>query len=63
MHSYRQSYMEAIAQTLEMGFNTSTRYLWILPMFHAAGLVEFLNGSRTCLTVVSSSPDGVFRGP
>lgn len=32
MHSYRQSYMEAIAQTLEMGFSQQSRYLWILPL-------------------------------
>ncbi|KAI9023982.1 AMP-dependent synthetase and ligase [Hyaloraphidium curvatum] len=57
MHSYRQSFMEAIAQTLEMGFTTKTRYLWILPLFHANGwcipwAVALMGGAHVCLRKV-----------
>lgn len=37
MHTYRQAYMEAVAQQLEMAFTPKSRYLWLLPLFHANG--------------------------
>jgi fatty-acyl-CoA synthase len=57
MYSYRGAYLNALAQVVEAGLNSSSVYLWTLPMFHCNGwcfpwAVTAVGGTHVCLRKV-----------
>jgi fatty-acyl-CoA synthase len=57
MYSYRGAYLNAIAEVLSTGMNSSSVYLWTLPMFHCNGWcftwgVTAVGGTHVCLRKV-----------
>ena len=57
VYTHRGAYLNAIGNTLEMEFTTSSRYLWTLPMFHCNGWcfpwsVSYAAGTHVCLRQV-----------
>lgn len=57
VYTHRGAYLNAIGNTLEMEFTTSSRYLWTLPMFHCNGwthtwAVTAAGGLHVCLEKV-----------
>jgi fatty-acyl-CoA synthase len=54
MYSYRGTYLNALAEVIEVGLNSSSIYLWTLPMFHCNGwcfpwAVTAVGGTHVCL--------------
>jgi fatty-acyl-CoA synthase len=54
MYTYRGAYLNALAQVVEVGLNSSSVYLWTLPMFHCNGwcfpwAVTAVGGTHVCL--------------
>jgi fatty-acyl-CoA synthase len=57
MYSYRGAYLNALAEVIETGLNSSSVYLWTLPMFHCNGwcftwAVTAVGGTHVCLRKV-----------
>ena len=57
MYSHRGAYLNALGQCQHQGFNSKTRYLWSLPMFHCNGwcsawAVTAAGGTHVCLRAV-----------
>jgi fatty-acyl-CoA synthase len=54
MYTYRGAYLNALAEVIETGMNSSSVYLWTLPMFHCNGwcftwAVTAVGGTHVCL--------------
>jgi fatty-acyl-CoA synthase len=54
MYTYRGAYLNALAEVIETGLNSSSAYLWTLPMFHCNGWcftwgVTAVGGTHVCL--------------
>jgi fatty-acyl-CoA synthase len=54
MYSHRGAYMNALGEALEVGLDSSSVYLWVLPMFHCNGwcfpwAVTAMGGTHLCL--------------
>ncbi len=54
MYTHRGAYLAALAQVIEAGLNSSSVYLWTLPMFHCNGwcypwAVTAVGGTHVCL--------------
>lgn len=54
MYTYRGAYLNALAEVIETGLNSSSVYLWTLPMFHCNGwcftwAVTAVGGTHVCL--------------
>ncbi len=54
MYTYRGAYLNALAEVIEIGMNSSSVYLWTLPMFHCNGwcftwAVTAVGGTHVCL--------------
>ena len=57
MYSYRGAYLNSLAQVIEAGLNSSSVYLWTLPMFHCNGwcfpwAVTAVGGTQVCMRKV-----------
>ncbi len=57
MYTYRGAYLNALAEVIETGLNSSSVYLWTLPMFHCNGWcftwgVTAVGGTHVCLRAV-----------
>lgn len=57
MYTYRGTYLNALAEAIETGMNSSSVYLWTLPMFHCNGwcfpwAVTAVGGTHVCLRKV-----------
>ncbi|KAJ3326117.1 hypothetical protein HDU93_002543, partial [Gonapodya sp. JEL0774] len=57
MHSFRSCFLQALFQNVEMQFDFNSRYLWILPLFHANGWclpwsVTMVGATHVCLRKV-----------
>lgn len=64
MYHHRGAFLQALAMVGHMGLNTSTVYLWTLPMFHCNGwtfpwAVTAVAGTHVCLPKVD--PNEVWR--
>ncbi len=58
VYNHRGAYLNAIGNLLALGFNSNTRYLWTLPMFHCNGwthswAVTAGGGLHVCLDEVN----------
>ncbi len=54
MYTYRGAYLNALTEVIETGLNSSSVYLWTLPMFHCNGwcftwAVTAVGGTHVCL--------------
>jgi fatty-acyl-CoA synthase len=54
MYAHRGAYLNALGQALELGLDSSSVYLWVLPMFHCNGwcfpwAVTAVGGTHVCL--------------
>ncbi|MGB8346979.1 MAG: acyl--CoA ligase family protein [Ktedonobacteraceae bacterium] len=54
MYTYRGGYLNALGEVIETGMNSSSVYLWTLPMFHCNGwcftwAVTAVGGTHVCL--------------
>jgi fatty-acyl-CoA synthase len=54
MYTYRGAYLNALGEVIETGMNSSSVYLWTLPMFHCNGwcftwAVTAVGGTNVCL--------------
>jgi fatty-acyl-CoA synthase len=54
MYTYRGAYLNALAEVIESGMNSSSVYLWTLPMFHCNGwcfpwAVTAVGATHVCL--------------
>ncbi len=54
MYTYRGAYLNALAEVIETGMNSSSVYLWTLPMFHCNGwcftwAVTAVGATHVCL--------------
>ena len=54
MYTYRGGYLNALGEIIETGMNSSSVYLWTLPMFHCNGwcftwAVTAVGGTHVCL--------------
>ena len=59
MYTYRGAYLNSLAQVIEVGLNSSSVYLWTLPMFHCNGwcfpwAVTAVGGTHVCLRKVDA---------
>jgi len=57
MYHHRGAYLNALGEMLEAGFNSTSVYLWTLPMFHCSGWcftwgVTAMSGTHVCLRKV-----------
>ncbi len=57
MYTHRGAYLNALGQCLHQGFDSTTRYLWTLPMFHCNGWcsvwgITGMGGTHICLRAV-----------
>ncbi len=64
MYTHRSAYLNALGEALELNMNSSTVYLWTLPMFHCNGWcftwgVTAVGGTHVCLRKVD--PEVIFR--
>jgi len=64
MYHHRGAYLNAVGEILESGLNSSSVYLWTLPMFHCNGwcftwAVTAIGGTHVCLRQVQV--DEIFR--
>jgi fatty-acyl-CoA synthase len=64
VYHHRGAYLNALGNVLSLGLNTSSVYLWTLPMFHCNGwchtwAVTAAGGTHVCLDKVEPSP--IFR--
>jgi fatty-acyl-CoA synthase len=64
MYHHRGAYLNAIGETIEIGFNSRSVYLWTLPMFHCNGWcftwgVTAMSGTHVCLRKVV--PEEIYR--
>jgi fatty-acyl-CoA synthase len=54
MYSHRGAYLNALGEALEVGLDSSSVYLWVLPMFHCNGwcfpwAVTAMGGAHLCM--------------
>ena len=64
MYHHRGAYLNAIGEMLETGFNSTSAYLWTLPMFHCNGWcftwgVTAMSGTHVCLRKVV--PEEIYK--
>ncbi len=64
MYHHRGAYLNALGEMLEIGFDSTSTYLWTLPMFHCNGWcftwgVTAMSGTHVCLRKVI--PDEIFK--
>jgi fatty-acyl-CoA synthase len=64
MYHHRGAYLNALGEMLETGFNSSSAYLWTLPMFHCNGWcftwgVTAMSGTHVCLRKVV--PEEIYK--
>jgi fatty-acyl-CoA synthase len=64
MYHHRGGYMNAVGEALEHGLNSTSVYLWTLPMFHCNGwcfpwAVTAVGGTHVCLRKVV--PEEIYR--
>ncbi|MBI4595729.1 MAG: long-chain-fatty-acid--CoA ligase [Candidatus Tectomicrobia bacterium] len=64
IYTHRNAYLNALAEVMETGLNSSSIYLWTLPMFHCNGwcftwAVMVMGGTHICLRRVD--PAQVYR--
>jgi fatty-acyl-CoA synthase len=64
VYHHRGAYLNALGNLVSLGFNTSTVYLWTLPMFHCNGwshtwAITAAGGTHICLDKVE--PSSIFR--
>jgi fatty-acyl-CoA synthase len=64
MYHHRGAYLNALGEVLEFGFNSTSVYLWTLPMFHCNGWcftwgVTAMGGTHVCLRQVTA--EDVYR--
>jgi len=64
MYHHRGAYLNALGEMLETGFNSTSVYLWTLPMFHCNGWcftwgVTAMSGTHICLRKVL--PDEIYK--
>lgn len=57
MYHHRGAYLNALGEMLEIGFDSTSTYLWTLPMFHCNGWcftwgVTAMSGTHVCLRKV-----------
>ncbi|GCE22614.1 acyl-CoA synthetase [Dictyobacter kobayashii] len=60
MYTYRGAYLNALSEVIESGLNSSSIYLWTLPMFHCNGWcftwgVTAVGATHVCLRKVDPS--------
>ncbi len=65
MYTYRGAYLNALTEVIETGLNSSSVYLWTLPMFHCNGWcftwgVTAVGGTHVCLRALDP---GLYMGP
>ena len=63
MYHHRGAYLNALGEMLEIGFDSTSSYLWTLPMFHCNGWcftwgVTAMSGTHVCLRKVL--PDEIY---
>jgi fatty-acyl-CoA synthase len=63
MYTHRSTYLNAISEAMELNMNSSSIYLWTLPMFHCNGwcytwAVTAVGGTHVCLRKVD--PEVIF---
>ncbi|SFQ97449.1 acyl--CoA ligase family protein [Desulfoscipio geothermicus] len=64
LYTHRGAYLNALGEILEFGCNSSTTYLWTLPMFHCNGWcftwgITAAGGTHVCLRKVV--PEEIYR--
>lgn len=64
MYHHRGAYLNALGEMIETGFDSSSVYLWTLPMFHCNGWcftwgVTAMGGTHVCLRKVV--PEEIYR--
>ncbi|KAB2887608.1 MAG: long-chain-fatty-acid--CoA ligase [Desulfobulbaceae bacterium] len=64
MYHHRGAYLNALGEMLETGFNSTSAYLWTLPMFHCNGWcftwgVTAMSGTHVCLRKVV--PEEIYK--
>lgn len=64
MYHHRGAYLNALGEMMETGFNSTSVYLWTLPMFHCNGWcftwgVTAVSGTHVCLRKVM--PDEIYK--
>jgi len=62
MCNHRGTYLHALGQALMIGLNRSSRYLWLLPMFHVNGWGHIWANVAVGATQVILPPDQILRG-
>ena len=60
MYTYRGAYLNALGEVIETGMNSSSVYLWTLPMFHCNGwcftwAVTAVGGTNVCLRKIDAA--------
>ena len=64
VYTHRSTYIQSLAQTVEMGLSTSSVYLWTLPMFHCNGWCytwAFACQGSTSVCMTRPDPPEIYR--